>query len=91
MLGQMSDKVTIQVRYFAGARAASGVDEELLALPAGSTVADASRTISDRHGEKLAGVLTACSFLIDGIAVRTRTARLSDGTQLDVLPPFAGG
>lgn len=91
MLAQVSDKVTIQVRYFAGARAASGLDEELLALPAGSTVADASRAISDRHGEKLASVLTACSFLIDGVAVRARGIRLSDGTQLDVLPPFAGG
>lgn len=87
----MSDKVTVQVRYFAGARAAAGVTEEFLALPAGSTVADAAREITARHGEKLAGVLTACSFLVDGIAVRSRATRLSDGSQLDVLPPFAGG
>jgi molybdopterin synthase sulfur carrier subunit len=91
MLGRVSDKVTIQVRYFAGARAASGVDEEFLALPAGSTVADAALAISERHGTKLSGVLTACSFLLDGIAVRSQSVRLSDGTQLDVLPPFAGG
>jgi sulfur-carrier protein len=91
MLAQVSDKVTVQVRYFAGARAASGVDEEILPLPAGSTVADAARAISDRHGDKLAAVLTACSFLLDGVAVRARGIRLSDGTQLDVLPPFAGG
>ena len=87
----MSDKVTIQVRYFAGARAAAGIQEEQLALPAGSTVADAARTITESHGEKLGGVLTACSFLLDGIAVRSSATRLSDGTQLDVLPPFAGG
>jgi molybdopterin synthase sulfur carrier subunit len=91
MLDEVSDKVTVQVRYFAGARAASGVDEESIALPAGSTVADAARAISDRHGEKLESVLTACSFLIDGVAVRARGTRVSDGTQLDVLPPFAGG
>jgi sulfur-carrier protein len=87
----VSDKVTVQVRYFAGARAAAGVKEELIALPAGATLADAAQTISERHGEKLSGVLTACSFLIDGIAVRSRATRLSDGVQLDVLPPFAGG
>ena len=87
----MSDKVTVQVRYFAGARAAAGVAEEFVALPAGSTVADAAREIAERHGEKLGDVLTASSFLLDGIAVRSRATRLSDGTQLDVLPPFAGG
>nr|CEL19569.1 Molybdenum cofactor biosynthesis protein MoaD [Kibdelosporangium sp. MJ126-NF4]CTQ94631.1 Molybdenum cofactor biosynthesis protein MoaD [Kibdelosporangium sp. MJ126-NF4] len=87
----MSDKVTVHVRYFAGARAASGIQEEHIALPAGATVADAARTIAERHGEKLSGVLTACSYLLDGIAVRSHTTRLSDGTQLDVLPPFAGG
>jgi molybdopterin synthase sulfur carrier subunit len=91
MLIRVSDKVTIQVRYFAGARAASGLDEEFLALPAGATVSDASTAISERHGEKLSGVLTACSFLVDGIAVRSPSTRLSDGVQLDVLPPFAGG
>jgi sulfur-carrier protein len=87
----VSDKVTIQVRYFAGARAASGVDEEFLALPAGSTVRDAGQAIAERHGDQLAGVLTACSFLLDGSAVRQPSTRLSDGVQLDVLPPFAGG
>jgi molybdopterin converting factor small subunit len=91
MLAGVSDKVTIQVRYFAGARAASGVDEELLALPAGSTVTDASLEMTERHGTELRRVLTACSFLLDGIAVRALSTRLSDGGQLDVLPPFAGG
>ncbi|TCO58123.1 MoaD/ThiS family protein [Actinocrispum wychmicini] len=91
MLTGVSDKVTIQVRYFAGARAASGLDEEPLALPAGSTVSDAARAIAERHGDRLAGVLTACSYLLDGIAVRQPATRLSDGVQLDVLPPFAGG
>lgn len=87
----MSDTVTVQVRYFAGARAAAGIEEERITLPGGSTVADAARTISESHGEKLSGVLTACSFLLDGIAVRSPATRLPDGTQLDVLPPFAGG
>lgn len=90
-LRDVSDKVTVQIRYFAGARAAAGVEEESLALPAGSTVADAIRTAAQLHGEKLDGVLASASFLLAGIAVRSRATRLSDGVQLDVLPPFAGG
>jgi hypothetical protein len=54
-------------------------------------VADARNAVSERHGGKLSGVLTACSFLLDGVAVRSPAIRLSDGVQLDVLPPFAGG
>jgi sulfur-carrier protein len=88
---EVSDKVTVEVRYFAGARAAAGIAQESLALPAGSTVADAARTAAELHGANLAKVIASSSFLLDGIAVRSRDTRLSDGVQLDVLPPFAGG
>ncbi|WP_091379316.1 MoaD/ThiS family protein [Actinokineospora alba] len=82
---------TATVRYFAGARAAAGVSEETVGFPAGSTVADALSELSGRHGEALSRVLLASSFLLDGVAVRDRSVPLSDGTVLDVLPPFAGG
>jgi molybdopterin converting factor small subunit len=36
-------------------------------------------------------VLTACSFLLDGVAVRDKANPLPDGSEVDVLPPFAGG
>ncbi|MGH3589402.1 MAG: MoaD/ThiS family protein, partial [Pseudonocardia sp.] len=36
-------------------------------------------------------VLTACSFLLDSVAVRDRATPLRSGAELDVLPPFAGG
>ncbi|HEV2777836.1 MAG TPA: MoaD/ThiS family protein [Actinophytocola sp.] len=81
----------IQVRYFAGARAAAGVAAETIAVPAGSTVQDVLDLLSTRHGARLARVLTAASFLVDGIAVRDKSAPLRDGVELDVLPPFAGG
>lgn len=82
----------LTVRYFAGARAAAGVDSEVLALPASSwTVDEAIDELSRRHGPALEKVLAACSFLLDEIAVRSRSTRLSDGATLDVLPPFAGG
>jgi molybdopterin converting factor small subunit len=82
----------LTVRYFAGARAAAGVESEVLALPSGSsTVDDVVRELADRHGPALEKVLAAASFLLDEVAVRSRDARLDDGAVLDVLPPFAGG
>jgi molybdopterin converting factor small subunit len=81
----------ITVRYFAGARAAVGVPEESITLPAGATVEDALAALVNRHGAELSRVLRASSFLLDGVAVRDRSVPLGDRRGLDVLPPFAGG
>ncbi len=86
----------VTVRYFAGARAAAGLDEERIdfdgADPAGPSpsVADLVELLGRRHGERLTRVLTACSFLLDEVAGDPRRG-LHDGAQVDVLPPFAGG
>ena len=76
------------VRYFAGARAAVGVDTET--REAGS-LAELVGQIVDAHGERLERVLTACSFLVDGTTTRDRASVLAPGAVVDVLPPFAGG
>ena len=86
--GESDPMSTVTVRYFAGARAASGVDTE---AHDAATLDELVRRIVDAHGEKLARVLTACSFLVDGTTTRNRTATLSSGAVVDVLPPFAGG
>ncbi|GAB3306420.1 MoaD/ThiS family protein [Geodermatophilus aquaeductus] len=78
----------ITVRYFAGARAASGVDTETCAA---GTLEELVGRIVDAHGERLERVLTACSFLVDGTQTRDRSLQLSPGAVVDVLPPFAGG
>lgn len=83
--------VTVLVRYFASARTASGVDEEKVRLTAESSVADVVAELRRAHPESLPRVLEAASFLLDGVAVRDMTRVLSDGAELDVLPPFAGG
>jgi molybdopterin converting factor small subunit len=83
--------VVLTVRYFAGAKAAAGVGDEQLTLPPESTVDDVLRLVRDRHGEGLSRVLTACSLLLDGVAVRDTTIPVGAGLELDVLPPFAGG
>jgi sulfur-carrier protein len=84
----VSAKVT--VRYFAAARAAAGVDDEILAVEPGTTVAELVDQLSDRDAN-LANVLKRCSFLCDGIAVRDATVALDNAQTVDVLPPFAGG
>lgn len=81
----------VQVRYFAGARGAVGLAEETVSVPAGATVGDLVTELGTRHGEKLTRVLTACSFLLDGVAVRDTSIAVPNGADLDVLPPFAGG
>jgi molybdopterin converting factor small subunit len=80
--------VSVTVRYFAGARAAAGVETE--ARDAG-TLADLVDQIVGEHGERLGRVLTACSFLVDGTQTRDRSVPLAPGSVVDVLPPFAGG
>lgn len=82
---------SLTVRYFAGARAAAGVESEVLPLSGIDSIEDLLRVLSDRHGPQLAKVLAASSFLLDEVAVRSRDAALPDGAVLDVLPPFAGG
>ena len=80
--------MSITVRYFAGARAASGVDTETREA---SSLDELVGQLVATHGEKLERVLTACSFLVDGTSTRDRALRLTPGAVVDVLPPFAGG
>jgi molybdopterin converting factor small subunit len=79
---------SVTVRYFAGARAASGVDTETRAA---ASLGELVGQLVDAHGERLERVLTACSFLVDGTQTRDRAMSLAPGAVVDVLPPFAGG
>lgn len=83
------NEITVLVRYFAGAAAAAGVEEEKLGLPAGTTLAAVTARLAAR-GPGLARVLAAASYLLDAVAARPGDV-LADGATLDVLPPFAGG
>jgi sulfur-carrier protein len=89
-VAEVAEPVEVTVRFFAAARAAAGADSDLLAVPAGATVADLVSELSCRSDE-LARVLQRCSYLCDGTAVRNQATTLRSGQTLDVLPPFAGG
>lgn len=92
--------VLVTVRYFAAARAAAGVSEETLPVPATAidgkpdpvgTVGQVVAALIDRHGSALGQVLARCSYLLDEVAVHGFGTVVRDGQVLDVLPPFAGG
>lgn len=85
------------IRYFAAARAAAGVSEETRIVDRDTSLASLLTELSGAN-DTLAGVIPACSYLLNGTAVAPRIAAdrslapaLSDSDTLDVLPPFAGG
>jgi sulfur-carrier protein len=82
--------VTLVVRYFAGARAAAGLDEEAVDVPDAATVDVLAGALAERHGPALARVLAASTFLVDEVP-GGRDRSLRDARYVDVLPPFAGG
>ena len=80
----------ITVRYFAGARAATGVDAERLPANRPWPLEELAGHLAERHGPALERILAAASFLIDETA-GARDRLVPVGAVVDVLPPFAGG
>jgi molybdopterin converting factor small subunit len=83
----------VTVRYWAAAKQAAGVAEEILTA---GTLAELLAGVLARHpaAPALAGVLARSSFLIDGEQAGNRppeSVPLSEGAVVEVLPPFAGG
>ena len=83
--------MTVTTRYFGAARAVTGVNQEQLVFPEGCTLGLLLAVISERYGPELGRLLDRCTFFVDGSLVRERSTSLSAGSQIDVLPPFAGG
>jgi molybdopterin converting factor small subunit len=83
----------VTVRYWAAAKQASGVAEEILTA---GTLAELLAAVLARHpaAPALEGVLARSSFLIDGEQAASRppgSVTLREGAVVEVLPPFAGG
>jgi sulfur-carrier protein len=83
----------VTMRYWAAAKEAAGVAEEILDA---QTLAGAIAAALARHGQdpRLRTVLARSSFLVDGSAVGGGGAEevvLPEATVIEVLPPFAGG
>lgn len=82
-----NEVASVTVRYWAGARAAAGVESDV--VKGCRTVADAVSSVDALH-PGLAAVTAVSTLLLDGRATH-RDHQLPDGSVLEVLPPFAGG
>ena len=85
------DAVTL--RYWAAARQAAGTDLER--YESVTTLAGLLDRAQAMHPDgELAGVLSRCSYLVDGQPVGRRPhaqVMLAPGSTVEALPPFAGG
>ncbi len=79
-------QATVTVRYWAGAKAATGVPTETVAAGA---VGQVLAGIAARH-PRTAPLLPVCAALVDGVSVGPEDL-VPPGAVLDILPPFAGG
>jgi sulfur-carrier protein len=83
---------TVTLRYWAAAKEAAGTAEQIVTA---DTLAGAlGQATGTGVPGRLQAVLARSSFLIDGNPVGRRAAEtvvLSDGSVIEVLPPFAGG
>jgi sulfur-carrier protein len=77
----------VLVRYYAGARAAAGVNEETVGA---ATVPELRRALAARHDPRFERVLGVSTLLCDGRPL-TDTDEVAAGAVVEVLPPFAGG
>ncbi len=83
--------LTVRVRYFAGAAAAAGTDEEVVVLADGGQDVSALRERMVHLHPSLERVLAVATLLVDEVSATSGDAVLGDGARVDVLPPFAGG
>ncbi len=77
----------ITVRLFAAAREAAGTPETTVEA---ATAAELTDALEAAFGPRMAQVLAVSSLLASGRRLQP-TDDLLPGTQVDVLPPFAGG
>lgn len=87
---------SVTVRYWAAARAAAGVDSDVLPVAEGTTLADVLASVRALHPDrdKLPGVIAVCSVLVGDRPVGSQSpsdVALSPGDTVELLPPFAGG
>ena len=83
--------VSISLHYWAGARAAAGVDQELVEA---DSVAAALQRATEKHADRrFELVLRASSLLIDGLTAHPADLERvrEQPVRVEILPPFAGG
>ena len=88
-------ETAITVRYWAGARAAAGTAEDVLAVDGDLTLADVLARVLELHpDDRMARTVAVCSVLLGDRPVGTRdpgAVVVRAGSVVELLPPFAGG
>jgi sulfur-carrier protein len=92
--GSVAGRVT--VRYWASARAAAGVESDVLDLDAEASLAEVLDRVRALHDDRprLGGVVSVCSVLVGDRPVAGRDPAevvIRPGDTVELLPPFAGG
>lgn len=86
---------TVTVRYWAGARAAAGLAQDVFEVQEATTLADVVRRVLEAHPDAQMGkVVSVCSVLVGDRPVGTRShaeVPIAPGDVVELLPPFAGG
>jgi molybdopterin converting factor small subunit len=87
---------SVTVRYWAAARAASGVDADTVPVDESTTLADVLAAVRRLHADRprLGDVLAVCSVLVGDRPVGSSDpdqVSLEAGDTVELLPPFAGG
>lgn len=91
---RISSAPTARVTYWAAARAAAGVPCDDVEISSTTTVQELLDEAARRHGPELVRVLSVASVLVDDLRIAPEvfaTTPVSAGSQVQVLPPFAGG
>ena len=91
----MTSETGITVRYWAAAKAATGVAEEVIGAEGPLSLPDLVARVRDAHGSaRLSDVIAVCSVLVDEQPMGSAdpaTVLVRPGQTVDFLPPFAGG
>ena len=87
---------SIVVRYWAAARAAAGVEYDVLQATEVRTLADVLAAVRELHADRprLSDVVAVCSVLVGDRpvgSVEPGEVTLAAGDIVELLPPFAGG
>ena len=89
-------ETVVTVRYWAAARAASGVNEDRIVTDRPLSLADVRERALALHpdADALQRVIASCSVLIGDVPLGRRDpaeVMVSPGASVEFLPPFAGG
>lgn len=94
-IGRTREVETVTARYWAGARSAAGVAEDVFEVTGPVTLAEVLRRVLSAHpGPDVARTIGVCSVLLGDRPVGTEDADevvVAPGATVEFLPPFAGG